>query len=90
MVINETLRKYPPAFVITRVSTKEFQIPGTSLIIPTNTDININIFSIHRDPEYYPDPDKFDPQRFTPENIKNRRQCTFIPFGKKIFKLTKL
>lgn len=83
MVVNEALRKYPPAFILTRVSTKEFKIPGTAMIIPARTDININVLSIHRDPEYYPDPDKFDPLRFTPENVKNRKPFTFIPFGEK-------
>lgn len=81
MVVNETLRKYPPAFIITRKSTKDFKIPGTEMIIPANTDININVLSIHRDPEYYPDPEKFDPERFTYENVKNRKPFTFIPFG---------
>lgn len=81
MVVNETLRKYPPAFLITRNSTKDFTIPGTEMTIPANTDININVISIHRDPEYYPDPEKFDPERFTPENVKNRKPFTFIPFG---------
>jgi cytochrome P450 family 6 len=82
MVMNETLRKYPPAFIITRNSTKDFTVPGTDMTIPANTDININVLSIHRDPEYYPDPDKFDPERFTPENVKARKPFTFIPFGK--------
>lgn len=82
MVVNETLRKYPPAFIITRNSTKDFRIPDTDMIIPANTDININVFSVHRDPEYYPNPDKFDPERFTPENVRNRKPFTFIPFGK--------
>lgn len=84
MVVNEALRKYPPAFILTRVSTKEFKIPGTAMTIPARTDININVLSIHRDPEYYPDPDKFDPLRFTPENVKNRKPFTFIPFGEEI------
>lgn len=81
MVINETLRKFPPAFVIIRNSTKDFKIPGTEMVIPARTDIHINVLSIHRDPEYYPEPLKFDPERFSPENIQNRRPYTFIPFG---------
>ncbi|KAG5669752.1 hypothetical protein PVAND_000046 [Polypedilum vanderplanki] len=81
MVINESLRKFPPAFFLTRVCRKDFQIPGTNMIIPKNTDINVNIYSIHRDPEYYPEPEVFDPERFTPENIKLRPPATFIPFG---------
>jgi cytochrome P450 family 6 len=85
MIMNETLRKYPPAFIITRNSTKDFNIAGTDMTIPANTDININVLSIHRDPEYYPDPDKFDPERFTPENVKTRKPFTFIPFGKDFY-----
>jgi cytochrome P450 family 6 len=81
MVVNETLRKYPPAFFLTRISRKDFQIPGTNLIIPANTDINVNILSLHRDPEFYPDPDRFDPERFTPENVKTRPSGTYFPFG---------
>lgn len=84
MVMNETLRKYPPAFINTRNSTKDFKIPGTEMVIPAKTDINISVLSIHRDPEYYPNPEKFDPERFTPENVKARNPFTFIPFGKKI------
>lgn len=82
MVMNETLRKYPPAFIITRNSTKDFKIPGTEMVIPAKTDININVLSIHRDPEYYPNPEKFDPLRFTKENVRVRKPFTFIPFGK--------
>jgi cytochrome P450 family 6 len=81
MVINESLRKFPPAFFLTRVCRKDFKIPGTEMVIPKDTDINVNIYSIHRDPEYYPEPEKFDPERFTAENIKTRPACTFIPFG---------
>lgn len=82
MVVNETLRKYPPAFIITRNSTKEFKIPGMEMTIPAHTDINISVLSIHRDPDYYPNPDEFDPERFTLENVRNRKPFTFIPFGK--------
>lgn len=81
MVVNETLRKFPPVFLIMRKSSKDFKIPGTEMVIPANTDIHINVFSLHRDPEYFPNPEKFDPERFTPENVKNRKPFTFIPFG---------
>lgn len=84
MVVSETLRKYPPAYIITRNSTKDFKIPDTEMIIPANTDINISVLSVHRDPDFYPNPEKFDPERFTPEKVKNRKPFTFIPFGIKI------
>lgn len=41
----------------------------------------IPVFALHRDPEYYPNPDVFDPDRFTPENKKLRPPCTYLPFG---------
>lgn len=81
MVINETLRKYPPAFIIFRRSKEDFKIPDSNLIIPKNTDININIFSLQNDPEYFPDPHKFNPERFSSENLPKITPFTFIPFG---------
>lgn len=82
MVMNETLRKYPPIPNQERVSTKDYKIPRTELIIPEGTRIEIVTFSIHRDPDYYLDPEKFDPERFAPENVKARNPLTFMPFGK--------
>lgn len=84
MVVSEGLRKYPPVNVVTRKCTKEYQIPGTKLVVPKNTQCTIPVYSIHRDKEYYPDPDTFDPDRFTDENIRNRTPFTFLPFGKYI------
>lgn len=81
MVINETLRKYPPAFIIFRKSRNEFKIPQSNLIIPQNTDININIFSLQNDHNYFPDPTKFNPERFSTENVHKIEPFTFLPFG---------
>ena len=60
---------------------KDYEIPGTSLVIPKGTMVAIGTYSFLHDPEYYPDPYKFDPERFTPENIKTRNPYTFLPFG---------
>lgn len=81
MVVNEGLRKYPPINVLTRKCTQEFKIPGTELVVPKDTQITIPIFSIHRDPEYFPDPETFDPERFSEENFKKMTPFTFLPFG---------
>ncbi|XP_045460600.1 probable cytochrome P450 6a14 [Harmonia axyridis] len=80
-VINETLRKYPPLPNLNRVCTKEYKVPGTDLVLEKGMQVIIPVFGIHRDPEYYPDPDKFDPERFTEENKRNRHQFSFLPFG---------
>lgn len=81
MVISESLRKYPPIAINLRKCTKDFQIPGTDLIIPKGKSINMSAFSMHRDPEYFPDPDKFDPERFNTVNMKNIKPFTYLPFG---------
>lgn len=82
MVLNEGLRKYPPISTITRKCTKEFKIPGSELVIPKGILVLIPSYSIHRDPQYYSNPDSFDPERFSEENIRNRKPFTFLPFGK--------
>jgi cytochrome P450 family 6 len=81
MVINESLRKYPPIPSQARKCTKEYEIPGTKLVIPKGTVLEIPTFSIHRDPEHWPEPDKFEPERFTPEEVKARNPLAFMPFG---------
>lgn len=81
MVINESLRKYPPIPAATRKCTTEYKIPGTDLIIPKGVQIQLPVYSLHRDPEHYPEPEKFDPERFNAENSKNRNPFTFLPFA---------
>ncbi|XP_025831660.1 probable cytochrome P450 6a14 [Agrilus planipennis] len=79
--INETLRKYPPLPIIPRVCTKDYKVPGTNLTIEKGTGLLIPVYAIHHDPEYYPYPDKFDPERFSEEVKQKRPHLTFIPFG---------
>lgn len=86
MVVKEGLRKYPPIPVMARKCNADYKVPNTNLTIPKGTNCTIPIYSIHRDEEYYQEPEKFDPERFNSENIANRRPFTFLPFGK-IFSL---
>lgn len=81
MVINESLRKYPPIPNAIRKCTKEYQIPGTELVIPEGSSIQTATYSLQHDPEYFPEPEKFDPERFTPENVKARNPFVYLPFG---------
>ena len=85
MVVNETLRKYPPIPQLLRKSTASYKIPGTELVIEKGTSIMVPVLALHRDPEYYPDPETFDPHRFEPENVKQIHQYTFLPFGMFLF-----
>lgn len=81
MVVNEALRKYPPIPILFRKCVKDYKIPGTDLTIPKGIQALINVYSLHHDPEYFPEPYKFDPERFNDENIKNIKSFTFLPFG---------
>ncbi|CAH1372926.1 unnamed protein product [Tenebrio molitor] len=80
-VINETLRKYPPHPGLNRICTKDYLVPGTDIVIEKGTKVMVPILGVQRDPEYYPDPEKFDPDRFTEVNKNKRHPFTFLPFG---------
>lgn len=81
MVFNETLRKYSVLDVQMRQSTSDFVIPNSDLIIPGETLILIPTYALHNDERFWENPDKFDPERFTAENVQKRRPFTFIPFS---------
>jgi cytochrome P450 family 6 len=79
--VSETLRKYPVVPQLQRMSVKDYQIPNTSVVIPKGQTILISTYGIHHDPEIYPEPEKFDPDRFTPDKIKSRHPMSWMPFG---------
>lgn len=80
-VISESMRKYTPGNVLLRICTKDYQVPGTNYVIEKGKNLMLPMHAIHNDPEYFPEPDRFDPDRFTPEEIQNRNPFTFLPFG---------
>ncbi|KAK9874851.1 hypothetical protein WA026_005667 [Henosepilachna vigintioctopunctata] len=80
-VIFETIRKFPPSTVSARTCTKDYKVPETEIILTKGMNIWIPTFGIHHDPKYYPDPEKFDPERFSEENKKLRHDFSFLGFG---------
>lgn len=80
-VINETLRKYPPVPSLPRQCNKDYKVPGTDVTIEKGTQVSISTLGIHMDPEYYPNPSVFDPERFSEEGKKTRPAFAWIPFG---------
>ncbi|XP_001520882.3 cytochrome P450 4B1-like [Ornithorhynchus anatinus] len=80
MFIKESLRLYPPVPAISReLSSPITFFDGRSL--PKGSFIRIHIYSLHRNPLVWKDPEVFDPQRFTPENISQRHPYAFLPFS---------
>ncbi|KAL5283302.1 hypothetical protein ACFFRR_005904 [Megaselia abdita] len=84
-VISEALRKWPLTPTTDRVCTKAINIQdpdtGEYIHIKPGDNIMIPIVGLQRDPKYFPDPLKFDPERFTDENKKNIFPNTYLPFG---------
>jgi len=78
MVFNETLRIYPVVDTHVRKCTKDFKIPN--LVIHVGAAVLIPAFGLHHDEKYFENPDVFDPNRFSDENIKKLVPHTFIPF----------
>jgi len=81
MVCAETLRKYPPLTFLMRQSTEAHTFDGTSVTIPKNQRIWIPIYAIQRDPDIYPEPDVFDPERFDEGIAQSRNAMFYLPFG---------
>ncbi|XP_063701244.1 cytochrome P450 4d2-like isoform X2 [Culicoides brevitarsis] len=79
MVIKESLRLHPPVSSIGRKTLEPIKIQGVT--IPTGIDLNIPIYAIHRDPNVFPDPDKFDPDRFLTFEQQNRNPYVYLPFS---------
>jgi cytochrome P450 family 6 len=80
-VVNETLRKYPPAPLTVRECTKDYNLPDANFVVEEGTAVAVPILGIHYDQEYYPNPEEFDPERFNQTNKTLRPRYSFIPFG---------
>jgi len=79
MVIKEALRLYPPAWVISRESDTEVEIGGR--VYPKGIVFGINIFLMQHQEKYFPQPETFNPERFTPENEAKIPKYAYIPFA---------
>lgn len=78
---TETLRKYPPIPILTRITDDDYHVPKTDLVIPRKTTLIVPVYAIHRDANIYEEPDRFDPDRFSKEKRHLRHPMSFIPFG---------
>jgi cytochrome P450 len=79
MVLAESMRLYPPAWAMGRYARNDFQLGD--YFLPAKTTVLISQFIAHRDPRFFPDPLRFDPERFRPEAKAKRTKYTYFPFG---------
>ncbi|KAJ8935460.1 hypothetical protein NQ318_021706 [Aromia moschata] len=80
-VIDEVLRKYPPISTLMRECVKDYKVPGEDVVIEKGTGVVIPLKGILYDEEYYEEPEKFDPERFTEKKKRERNRYAHIPFG---------
>jgi cytochrome P450 len=79
MVFAESMRLYPPAWAMGRQSVKDVELGPYSL--PSGTYFFFSQYIMHRTAEHFPDPLRFDPERFTTEQKARREKFTYFPFG---------
>ncbi|MBV9614828.1 MAG: cytochrome P450, partial [Ktedonobacteraceae bacterium] len=78
-VFKESLRLYPPAYATSRRALRDVEIEGYH--VSKDQVVLLAPYTLHRRPEYFPEPEKFDPERFTPEREKQLPRYAFVPFG---------
>jgi cytochrome P450 len=79
MVLAESMRLFPPAWAMGRQAHNDFQLG--EYFLPAKTTVLMSQFVTHRDARYFPDPLRFDPERFTAEAKSRRAKFTYFPFG---------
>jgi len=90
-VLTETMRLYPPAALLSRATTTDVELAGTP--IPAGSDVLFCVYALHRDPQVFAEPGRFDPDRWLPERVTpaqrkglfslgaGRRKCIGDSFG---------
>ncbi len=78
-ILMESMRLYPPAWVIGRQTLRDYSVGG--YVVPAGAIVFASQWAMHHDPRYYPDPFRFDPDRRLPEARAARPRFTYFPFG---------
>lgn len=80
-VLSETLRLYPPLPKVEREASEDYQLGNTGILMKKGMRAEIPVYAIQHSEEYYEEPEKFNPERFMPENRSNIKPYTYLPFG---------
>jgi cytochrome P450 len=78
-VLDEAMRLYPPAYTLARCAEEDTEIGGYP--VPKGSEVVIWTYWTHHDSRWYPDPERFDPERFTPAEVAKRPKLAYLPFG---------
>ena len=78
-VVLESLRLYPPAWCFSRRSEQEHEFGGH--VLPAKAPVAVSVHALHRHPDFWPDADRFDPDRFQPNRSKKRHFFAYLPFA---------
>ncbi len=78
-VIDEALRLYPPAWIVGRKALEDDELLGYQ--VKKGYNVIICVYQIHRHPDFWDNPNEFDPDRFLPERSMNRHKYAYFPFG---------
>ena len=79
MVLSESMRLYPPAYAIGRRALEDYEVAG--VVIPRGALVVVSPLVTQRDARWFPDPERFDPERWTPEAQATRPKFSYFPFG---------
>ena len=78
-VFEEAMRLYPPVWTISRTATRDDEVCGKP--IPKGTTVMLSPYAMHRNPEIWPEPEEFRPERFHPDEVAKRPRYSYFPFG---------
>ncbi|WP_370944754.1 cytochrome P450 [Amycolatopsis sp. cg5] len=78
-VVHETLRLHSPQWLLSRRTIEQVRL-GTT-VVPAGATVVYSLYALHRDPRFYPEPERFDPDRWTPPARAALPRCAFIPFS---------
>lgn len=79
MVLAESIRLYPPAWIVGRRAIGPFEVQGFT--VPARSIVLLSQYVMHRDARWFPDPERFDPDRWTADEQAARPKFAYFPFG---------
>ncbi|XP_075549102.1 cytochrome P450 3A8-like isoform X1 [Dermacentor variabilis] len=80
-VISETMRLYTPAVRLDRTTVEDYVLGDAKIKVPKGCAVIVPVYALHRDPEFFPNPEVFDPDRFSDANIASIKPYSYLPFG---------